>query len=303
MSDFLLLETGDALLLETGDHLLLDVPFTTLGQAQMGGGVMRAGRLVQYLAVAAPLFTGAVQLPDVEFPAYVPTRTFPVAQQQAFATDPRLFVAFPAAEFPRGGYPDRVPAALRSADFPAWASSYEFPAPVVPDFVAPTQTAWLPRLWSPSLVGSEFVAPVFPVPDHGRRQRIVGITFPILEQSSGNYLAVLQDDRGRIISGSALTGLRLTLYVIRHDNALIIVNNRHDQDVLNTNNVTVYNDLQFTSTGKPYNLRWHIQPGDTTMVDAALSHERHIGQLEWRWAGGRGVLELTMIVHNLRTVH
>src|SRR5262245_54582446 len=243
---FLLQEDGFKILQEDGNAILINEPFTTLGQAQMGGGVMRAARVVQYLAVAAPLFTGQqVFQPRLEFPAIIHRPT------------------------------------VHAARLPAWASSFEFPAPApAPDLVAYSPTPWLPPRWSPAWTPS-YSAPVAPVPASGRRQRIVGITIPVYEQASGSYLAVLQDDRGRIIPGSALTGLRLTLYTIRNDNAILIVNNRHNQDVLNANDVTVYNTLQTTARGVPYNLHWRIQPGDTTLSDVTLPFERHIGQLEW----------------------
>lgn len=123
-------------------------------------------------------------------------------------------------------------------------------------------------------------------------------SFPIDEQESGSYFATVTDDAGAMIPGNQLTALTLTLYVIRQDGSTAIVNNRDHQNVLNTQNVTVSNVIQTLANGKTYNLRWRIQPADTTLVEA-LPFERHLFLFEWTWAQGQGKHEATLAVKNL----
>lgn len=126
-------------------------------------------------------------------------------------------------------------------------------------------------------------------------------TFAIDEQESGSYLATIHDDLGNLLPGSVLLSLQLTLYVIRFDGSSAIVNSRNRQAVLNQNNVTVYDSLQTTGDGRTYNLRWAVQPADSTLVED-LPYERHQALWEWSWNGGQGKHEVTLIVKNLRMV-
>ena len=107
------------------------------------------------------------------------------------------------------------------------------------------------------------------------------------EQASGGYWGRLLDETENLVPGSLLTTLTLTLYVINADNTITIVNSRNKQNVLNANDVQVFNTLQsFTKsdgTVVTYNLFWQIRQGDTTLVNSNLSHERHIGLFEWSW--------------------
>lgn len=198
--------------------------------------------------------------------------------------------------------PDRVsrPVAL---PLDAWSGPVLEITPAVTDIGwFSRQPDWLTPPWSASLRIPALSYPVTTPPERIIR-RVVGITMPIREQASGSYLALIQDERGRIIPGSALTDLRLTLYAVTRDNTIVIINQRRNQPVLNVNQVTVYDTVQTTATGRRYNLRWRIQPGDTTLYDVTLTHERHIAQFEWTWAQGRGSREAVLIVHNLTTVH
>ena len=125
--------------------------------------------------------------------------------------------------------------------------------------------------------------------------------FPIDEQEGGSYLATVTDDLGAMIPGSDLTGLTLTLWVVRQDGSTAIVNSRNHQNVLNQNHVTVYNTLQTLTDGRTYNLRWKIQPGDTTLVEA-VPFERHKFLFEWTSAQVQGKHENTLVVRNLQMV-
>jgi len=151
--------------------------------------------------------------------------------------------------------------------------------------------------WVPFMV-PPWSSPLLPPAPPAPFRRVVGITIPILEQSSGSYLATLTDPSGRVIPGSTLTGLTLTLYTMDWDGALTIINRRNRQNVLNAGNVTVYETLQVSSRGT-YNLRWRIQPADTTLYDVSLAFERHIAQFEWTWANGAGKQEVILVVQNL----
>ena len=125
--------------------------------------------------------------------------------------------------------------------------------------------------------------------------------FPIDEQEGGSYLATVTDDLGAMIPGSDLTGLTLTLWVVRQDGSTAIVNSRNHQNVLNQNHVTVYNTLQTLTDWRTYNLRWKIQPGDTTLVEA-VPFERHKFLFEWTSAQVQGKHENTLVVRNLQMV-
>lgn len=123
-------------------------------------------------------------------------------------------------------------------------------------------------------------------------------SFAVLEKAGASYYATITDDMGVMIPGSQLTLLQLTLYVIRQDGSTAIVNNRNHQNVLNTQNVTVFNVLQTLADGRTYNLRWQAQPADTTLVED-LPYERHLFLFEWTWAQGTGKHEGTLTVKNL----
>lgn len=125
--------------------------------------------------------------------------------------------------------------------------------------------------------------------------------FPIDEQEGGSYLATVTDDLGALIPGSELTALQLTVWVVRQDGSTAIVNSRTHQNVLNLNQVTVYDALQSLSDGTTYNLRWKIQPEDSTLVEA-LPFERHRFLFEWTWPQGHGKHENTLVVRNLQMV-
>jgi len=126
--------------------------------------------------------------------------------------------------------------------------------------------------------------------------------FEIDEEEGGSYLATILDDVGAMIPGSSLLTLVLTLYVIRADGSTAIVNNRDHQNVLNQQNVTVYNTLQtLPNATRTYNLRWKIQPEDTTLQEA-LPFESHYALFEWSWDQGQGKHEVVLTVRNLTMV-
>jgi len=122
--------------------------------------------------------------------------------------------------------------------------------------------------------------------------------FEIDEQESGYYIGTITDHAGAMLPGAVLTSLQLTLYVIRQDGSTAIVNSRNHQNVLNMNNVTVYDVLQSLPDGRTYNLRWIIQPQDSTLVEALL-FERHLMLWEWAWAQGQGKHEAVLVVKGL----
>ena len=126
-------------------------------------------------------------------------------------------------------------------------------------------------------------------------------SFDIDEQESGSYIATVTDDLGALLPGSTLLSLQLTLYVIRQDGTITFVNGRNHQNVLNVNNVTVTDVLQTLSDGRTYNLRWRIQPADTTLVEV-LPYERHLFLFEWSWNTGAGKQEGVLVVKNLTVV-
>ncbi len=124
----------------------------------------------------------------------------------------------------------------------------------------------------------------------------------LLEQASGVYWATLVDDEEVLLPANVLSTLTLTLYVVRGDGSVSYVNSRNAQNVLNANNVTVYNSLQTRSDGFTYSLKWAIQPADTTLVDS-VPYERHIALFEFAWPTGKqGKHEVILNVKNLSEV-
>ena len=116
--------------------------------------------------------------------------------------------------------------------------------------------------------------------------------FDVLERTSVRYTAKLVDDNGDAISVNNLTAITLTVYDKKTGN---ILNSRDEQDVLNTNNVTI------TTAG---DVEWIIQPADIAIVNANLVNETHIALFEWTWNSGTrvGKQEIELAVKNLTKV-
>jgi hypothetical protein len=92
--------------------------------------------------------------------------------------------------------------------------------------------------------------------------------------------------------------------VIDAENDITILRNH---SVLNQNQVTFYGAAQTRASGQRYNLRWVIQPSDTTLVDPSLPFERHIALFTYTWirsGGGIGLgrREVVLNVQNLGEV-
>lgn len=131
-------------------------------------------------------------------------------------------------------------------------------------------------------------------------------TFPILEQTTGVYRAIITDEGGAMLPGSTLSTLKLTLYV-KTSGGDVFINSRNEQNVLNTNGVTVYDTLQTDTlsdgTTISYNLKWIIAAADTTLNNSNLRFERHIALFEWTWPTAKqGKHELILAVQNLTEV-
>jgi hypothetical protein len=119
-------------------------------------------------------------------------------------------------------------------------------------------------------------------------------TADVLELTTPRYTAVIQDDEGQPLPAASLTSLTLTLYVIRTDGTIGIINSRNAQNVLNASNVTV------SAAGL---LVWSIQTADTALQET-LAFERHIALWTWTWLAGAktGRHELVLTVKNLQQV-
>src|SRR3972149_6046041 len=116
-------------------------------------------------------------------------------------------------------------------------------------------------------------------------------TFHVNEKSTAQYTAtIVANDGVTPLASATLTGLVLTLYVIKQDGTEGIVNSRDAQNVLNANNVTV-------SVGGL--LTWIVQVADTTLVEA-IPFERHIALFEWAWPSGAGKHDVVVRVRHLR---
>ena len=103
----------------------------------------------------------------------------------------------------------------------------------------------------------------------------------ILENTTAFWSGVLKDQTGAVIPSSALSALKLTHMV--HDTSVLpyaVINTRNQQNVLNTNNVTVDGAGLVT---------WEMLPVDNIIVDTTLTHaqqEGHVSILEFEWNAG-----------------
>src|SRR4030067_1483773 len=97
------------------------------------------------------------------------------------------------------------------------------------------------------------------------------------EGCSGLHTFNLLDESEDAIALDDLYSLTLTLYDTASN---AIINNRNEQNVLNTNDVTV------SEAGA---VSWSIKPADTMIVNTDLEPnqtECHIAVFEWTWASG-----------------
>ncbi len=118
--------------------------------------------------------------------------------------------------------------------------------------------------------------------------------FSVNQNSTAQYKATLKDEAGAVIPSASLSALTLTLYN-KSDPGGAIINNRNDQNVLNTADVTV------DASG---NLTWTLQPADNPVQDAAKIHEDHVALFKFEWQAGtkRGYHEVIIRVVNLGKV-
>ena len=108
------------------------------------------------------------------------------------------------------------------------------------------------------------------------------------ERASALYTAVLKDETGAVIDGTALDSLTLTVYEAASGT---ILNGRDAQNVKNTNGVTI------TAGGA---LTWVLDPADNAVLGTGPS-ERHVALFIATWASGAKKCphELTWHVRNL----
>lgn len=115
---------------------------------------------------------------------------------------------------------------------------------------------------------------------------------PIPEKASAWYTATLKDRVGTAIPAASLSTLTLTFYDLAVPATFI--NSRNQQNVLNTNNVTL------DSSG---NLVWTLQVADTTLGSQSNVMEYRVALFEWYGASvGYGKHEVLLAVQNLTNV-
>jgi hypothetical protein len=103
---------------------------------------------------------------------------------------------------------------------------------------------------------------------------IVNADVPVVAGTRPFYRVQLVDEVQTPIPLAALQTLTLSYYDVLTET---VINTRDDQDVLNTNNVTV------SASGL---VTWHMQPEDTVIVQAWRQHEEHGILLTWTWDDG-----------------
>ena len=96
---------------------------------------------------------------------------------------------------------------------------------------------------------------------------------PVNELTSALYTALLKDETGAVIDGTALDTATLTLYDIATQT---VINSRSAQNVKNTNGVTI------SALGA---LAWTMSPADNAIIGASAV-EKHIALFTFTWGGG-----------------
>lgn len=116
------------------------------------------------------------------------------------------------------------------------------------------------------------------------------VSFPVLEQTTGVVTAtVVANDMVTPLPAASLLTLTLSLYVIKADGSIQVVNSRNVQNVLNANGVVV------TAGGL---LTWSYVAADTTLVES-VPFERHIAIFAWTASGVQGKKEVVLVVQKL----
>ena len=116
-------------------------------------------------------------------------------------------------------------------------------------------------------------------------------TTSILEGTTAIYSTTLVDEDSVAIGGAQVTVMTLTYYDVETNQ---ILNSRDEQNVLNTNNVTL-------SAGGV--LEWLLQSGDTVIIDDRKELERHKALFTWLWGSDRiGRHEIEFDCENVLTV-
>ena len=101
-----------------------------------------------------------------------------------------------------------------------------------------------------------------------------------------NLVVVSATGASTPLAGTDLDALTLTVV---HGYSGEVINDRDEQDVLNTNGVTV------NSQGR---LVWRVTPEDTAIVNDALTEEPHRCQFRWTYGAKAGSYEFVLLVQN-----
>lgn len=118
------------------------------------------------------------------------------------------------------------------------------------------------------------------------------LTTPVRERTTAFYTTTIVDENDVGVDLANIATLTLTYYDAETNT---IINSRDDQDVLNTNNVTV------ATTGGT--VIWTLQPLDTIIVDDRKELERHIAFFTWTWnVVNIGRKEIAFDIENILTL-
>jgi hypothetical protein len=116
------------------------------------------------------------------------------------------------------------------------------------------------------------------------------VTERVRERSTPRIYFLLVDENGDALTASQLSTLTLSLYDERTGTVL---NSRDAQNVLNTNNVTVYDTVQGQAPAagaddERYNVLWQVQPGDNAVLSTKRQPvlERRRAVFRYTWASG-----------------
>jgi hypothetical protein len=98
----------------------------------------------------------------------------------------------------------------------------------------------------------------------------------VYEGQTALYTFELVDEAEVPVAANQVNSLTLTYF---DQSTGTVINNRDNQDVLNTSDVILITEAGITR------LEWLMQPEDTAILHRDRAWEIHVVQFEWSWAG------------------
>lgn len=185
-----------------------------------------------------------------------------------------------------------------------FAGGFAGPAAPAPDLVAAFYPDMVRRtpLFNPRVYDApSFSFYPFPLPDFTAALPTQPYVKLLMEGATGVYRSIITDANGSLLVPDTA---RLSVYTVGNAGHCTFI--RHNEDALNAHGVTFYSTLQTDllrdGTALTYNMKWLIEPRDTTILNDQLQIERHVVLFEWTYDAQAGKKEFVLGIKNLHTV-